>query len=193
MKHFFLNLGLSWTLSKILPYIIWTVVGVVLWLFVSRRLEGKWMKLLSLLILPVPFLIYFIFSPIYEGDFSNTSRERGLLISRELEQGELTLLAMPGCPYCYDAIDVLKVMKERTASSSIRFRVVTKDATAMDWYKEKVNGAFPVEMVTSDSVAQLARGYFPTYVYTTSKGHRVWSSDQFGVGALDWLEEQLKK
>lgn len=193
MEHFLLNLGLSWTLSKILPYVIWTIAGFVLWWMVSKRLKNKWMKLLSLLMIPVPFMVYFIFSPIYEGDFSNESRERGLLVSNELEEGELTLLAMPGCPYCYDAIDVLKVMKERTGSDLIRFRVATNDSTTMDWYKEKVDGAFPVEMVASDSVAQLARGYFPTYVYTSAKGHRIWSSDQFGVGALDWLEEQLTK
>ena len=74
MENFFVNLGLSYTWSKALPYLLMVVIGLLIGIYLFKRSKTKLTKLLSLVVIAVPFGIYFIFNPIYQGDFSNNSR-----------------------------------------------------------------------------------------------------------------------
>ena len=71
MEDFLLNLGFSWTLSKVLSYILFLIVGIILFLMFRKRVRSRVGKMLLSLIIVVPFAIYFAINPIYEGDFSN--------------------------------------------------------------------------------------------------------------------------
>ena len=88
METYFLDSGLSWTMSKVLPYLIMILVGIVLWIIAKKILKSinkylRWMLLLVIFVLP--FLIYFMISPIYEGDFTNDSIE----VEQSAENAEL--------------------------------------------------------------------------------------------------------
>ena len=78
MESFLLNLGLSFTISKLISYLLFVVIGILLaFLFFKKSKNeriGKIPKLIiSLVLFVAPFLIYFAIHPIYEGDFSNNS------------------------------------------------------------------------------------------------------------------------
>lgn len=153
----------------------------------------KWLRILLLLIIPIPFGIYFIINPIYEGDFSNNSRsEKGNY--SELKSDRLTVLTIPGCPYCYESIADLKRIKERTGVDSIDFLVVTGESSNLDWYKEEANDQLNIQMISSESeLVALARGTFPTFVYTDGEEVTIWDNSGFGVIAKDWIEEKVTK
>ncbi len=190
MEEFLLNLGLSWTLSKLLPYILFLLIGVA-FSFYLKKLH----KAIRIALFPLPFLIYFAFSPIYQGDFSNSPNHFDVENLTFLKQDELSVIAIPGCPYCYALIDDLKLIRKRTESKKITFWVITTEQDHLDWYNEKVNGAFEVKSIspTIEGIAKISGGNFPTIIYRSVDELTVWSNDSFGVKAKDWVETELKK
>ena len=74
MASFFLNLGLSYTWSKALPYFILIALGIILGVMLFKRSKSLGMKIASLVAIVIPFIVYFAINPIYQGDFSNDSR-----------------------------------------------------------------------------------------------------------------------
>lgn len=193
MEHFFLSIGISWTLSKVLPFVLFLVIGFLLFIYIKRR-SFKFAKFIAIILIPVPVLIYFVLNPIYEGDFSNNSTKVSNKEITELNEG-LTVLAIPGCPFCYESIEVLSEIKSRTETNDIRFMVISSDSTSTDWYNEKSNGRIPVGLINIESdVKTLTNGHFPTYVYYDGEGKfTVWSNANFGVLAKDEVEELLSE
>jgi hypothetical protein len=186
---------MSWTLEKALPYLILIVLGVVLYILIRKLLKRsrKALRILAILVIPLPFFIYFVFSPIYEGDFSNNYRsEKGVF--SELNSGRLTVLTIPGCPYCYESIEDLKRIKERTGVDTIDFFVVTTNTENLDWYREEAKGQLNIQMLSPESeLVTLAMGTFPTFLFAESDNVSVWDNSGFGVRAKDWIEDRIEK
>lgn len=186
---------MSWTLEKALPYLILIAIGVILYVFIRRLLKRrrKALRILSILVIPLPFFIYFVFSPIYEGDFSNNYRlEKGVF--SELNSGRLTVLTIPGCPYCYESIEDLKRIKERTGVDTIDFFVVTTQSENLDWYREEAKGQLNIQKLSPESeLVALAMGTFPTFLFAEDDNVSVWDNSGFGVRAKDWIEDKIKK
>jgi len=186
---------MSWTLEKALPYLLLIILGVILYVVLRKLLSRsrKGLRILTTLIIPLPFFVYFVFSPIYEGDFSNNFRsEKGVF--SDLKPGRLTVLTIPGCPYCYESIADLKKIKERTGVDTIDFLVVTSDAENLEWYMEEANEALNIQMLSPESeLVSLALGTFPTFVYAEGENVSVWDNSGFGVRAKDWIEDRISK
>lgn len=198
-EDFFLDLGLSWTISKILPYLIMVILGVISILITKRALRklSFVIRILSKAILLVfPFGIYFLFAPIYQGDFSNDSIE----VSKDAKYSELTgkklvVVSMPGCPYCYQSIDRMKKLKERVPEAIIEYLVcLTTDSTTTEWYQEKGGTDIAVRLAfNSEAMTELANGMFPAFILVNAdKPLKIWSNDSFGVAAMDEVELFLK-
>ncbi len=190
MDSLFLNFGLSWTWSKILPYLFFILLGVFIFRFVRRRFEKKIYQILSSLLIPIPFLLYFMIYPIYEGDFSN-HWESHKFIQGSIEPKRLTVIAIPGCPFCYQSIDDLIRMKERTGVETIDFIVLTDDPQYLDWYKEEAGGELNIISSSHSYLPELANQQYPAFAYGDGETVKVWSNDSFGVTAKDHLEDIL--
>jgi hypothetical protein len=194
IERFLLDSGLSWTMSKLLPYILMVFIGLLL-VFILKRFVAK-MKLpvrllIKLTVLILPFVLYFAVAPIYQGDFSNNSVE----ISKDDAYKELTgkrlvVLTIPGCPYCFEALGRMKKLKERVPAIEIDYIVCHTDPETMDWYKQEAGDAVNVKMAENiKSMSELAFGVFPTFVLVDGdKTLRTWSNDNFGVSAMDEIE-----
>jgi thiol-disulfide isomerase/thioredoxin len=194
IERFLLDSGLSWTMSKLLPYILMVFIGLLL-VFILKRFVAK-MKLpvrllIKLTVLILPFVLYFAVAPIYQGDFSNNSVE----ISKDDAYKELTgkrlvVLTIPGCPYCLEALGRMKKLKERVPAIEIDYIVCHTDPETMDWYKQEAGDAVNVKMAENiKSMSELAFGVFPTFVLVDGdKTLRTWSNDNFGVSAMDEIE-----
>ena len=110
----------------------------------------------------------------------------------ELANNELTVLAIAGCPYCYESIDDLKLISERVGKGNIKFVVFTGDSTNIAWYKDKALGKIKVVQADESSpLFGLAKGRFPTFVFKGGDEIRVWNNSGFGVRAKDWIEGQI--
>jgi len=181
-------------MSKVLPYLIMVLVGIVLWVIAKKVLKSinkflRWGLLLLAFI--IPFGIYFSISPIYEGDFSNNSIE----VSRsdanaELNGKKLVVITIPGCPFCLEAIDQLLVMKGRVPKIEIEYIVCGSDSTSLDWYKEKAGSEISVKLAANkEEMAKIAQHAFPTFVLVDNNHPlKTWPNDSFGVFAKDEIE-----
>jgi len=194
MESYFLNAGLSWTMSKVLPYFIMILVGIVLWIIAKKLLKSlnkflRWALLLVIFLMP--FGIYFSISPIYEGDFNNNAIEvMRSDANAELTGKKLVVITIPGCPFCLQAIDQLLVMKKRVPNIEIEYIVCSSDSTTVDWYKEKAGDDITVRLaVNSEEMAKIAQHAFPTFVLVDNNHPiKTWSNDSFGVFARDEIE-----
>lgn len=189
MEKFFLDLGLSFTMSKLLPYILMTLIGLVLSIIVFKKAKTKLTKIIAIILFFAPFGIYFSVNPIYSGDFSNNSRMVSMTTeTSELNARKLVLIAMPGCPFCMMAINTLKQLKEKNPAMDIEFIVTSTDPETLAPYQEEINGAFPCK--TSENpiaMADLAERRFPVFVLVdpTKKEFEIWNNNSFGVRAMD--------
>lgn len=200
METFFLNLGLSYTWSKALPFIIFILLGIFVGLFLFKRSKSVVMKIVSIITIFIPFGIYFAINPIYEGDFSNTARivERTADMS-ELNGTKLVVISLPGCRYCKESIPFLKEVKERHKNIEVEYVVTSSDSSTMEFYLETSKGVFPVRLAENveamSKVATSPDGYasFPTFVLVKdNKPLQTWNNNTFGISALDKVVGSFK-
>ena len=195
MEHFFLEIGLSWTLSKIIPYTLALILGLVIFYIVRKKSRKKVIRNLSFAIIPIPIVIYFLVNPIYEGDFANSFKAvQKTEKYKELEVGHLTIITIPGCPYCEESLDNLIIMSERIESNvKLDFIVCSDDSSTMNYYKEKSGEKINISLAQDpNALSVLAEGSFPCFAFLMKSGEiRLWSNDGFGVRAKDWIESRL--
>ncbi len=197
-----LNSGFSWTNSKVIPYASMILIGIISIVLLKRilKLKSKWIKFaLQTVFFVLPFVLYFMIAPIYEGDFSNNSVQ--VMKSNSMEEltgKKLYVLSIPNCPYCYEAIGRMKVLKERVPSAKIEYVVCSSDsinaASYLEWYSSEAGELINVRLANNvEEMAKLADHAFPTFVLVDgNKPLKKWNNDSFGVVAMDEVEELLK-
>jgi hypothetical protein len=177
-----------WTLSRTLPYILSIFGGVFLfWIF--SKTKGK-IRVIRYIIWIVPFMIYFIVNPIYQGDFSNEYRTiQTKSLPSKTVKNELIVITIPGCPFCFGSIESLKILKKRNPSLKINYIVCSSDSLSTLEYEKAGRGSFPINYSTTpEKWAKIAQGKFPSFLLVGENQTKVWSNDGFGVRAKDEIE-----
>lgn len=191
MEDFLLNLSLSWTSAKLIPYLIFLITGIVCFLLIRKRMKSKALKWVSSFILFLPIGIYFFLNPIYEGDFANDYTTQTATVN--LQKGQLTVITIPGCPFCMEAMDLVNEMSARTNNAQINVKVLTTDSSSLTPYRNKSKGALTVEQVfEAEPFLELTKARFPTFVFKKGDEVRVWNNDGFGSRAKDWVEGEVE-
>lgn len=189
-----LELGFSWFLAKIVPYLLSILLGFILFFALNKSLRGKKSKwLVRVPMLFAPFIFYFVFYPIYEGDFSNSSKT----VVTSMEFGnvkKLTVVAIPNCPYCFESIDKLKLICLRNPSAKIQFLVCTENENDLVRYKQQAQKLFEIKKYPNyDKLAKLVGNKFPSFLLTGANSQiKIWNNSDFGVTAIDEVEEFLR-
>lgn len=197
IEQSFLDSGFSFTASKLLPYVITLMIGLIIVFLLRRRLNFKFRIvriLVKLVIVAIPFIVYFAFNPIYEGDFSNNSelvqKTSGL---DELNKKTLYVISIPGCPFCKDALTDMIVLKNRNPSINIEFLVCSNEEKSLEFYKE-VNSGNKINITLAknpDALLYLAQHQFPAFAIVENNKVKRWSNQNFGVRAMDEVESVL--
>lgn len=198
IENSFLESGFSFTMAKIIPYLVVILIGICVVFLFRKKLKFKkriLTILVRLVVLVIPFAVYFGFYPIYEGDFSNSARK----VSRTAKNAELLdeklyVLSIPGCPYCAQAMSRMLQLKERNPSLQIEYIVVSSDSTSTKDYKTMGKGEIEVSLAQNmEEMSKIALGGYPSFVLS-EKGNSLsaWSNDGFGVRALDQVELSAK-
>lgn len=200
------NMGLSWTLSKILPYLTLLVVGLLIGRWFKRRIIFKVARMKKIVfwsVIFVPFIVGFVVNPIYQDDFSGGTELTDPKKLAEFRNADLVVIAMPGCPYCFESISAkLKPLKKRNPDMRIKFVVCPMDKSELktsaylDPYRKEGGTAIKVSKTVKnrDALVEIAEGRFPTFVMVKdNRPAYKWGNDQFGVRALDKLESETKK
>ncbi len=194
MENYLLDSGFSHVWSKLIPYLLTVIFGLILAIIVYRRFKGnkKLAIVLSLFFLIVPFIGYFAVNPIYEGDFGINGKAISIrnAQTKKLKNGIL-VLAIPGCPYCMQSISTLKVMKNRKPEMNIDFSIIgTTDSSAVEPYSKEINGQFDVKLIENESVyTSITGSSFPTFILIENgMAIHSWTNNEFGAGAKDKIE-----
>ena len=174
------------------------ILGIILIVLLRKKFAKqrllKWAFRLTLLV--VPFTLYFIYAPIYQGDFSNNVVEVERIDSyAELTGEKLVVISMPNCPFCYLTIDRVLKLKERVPEAEIEYVVCSSilDQGYIDWFQEKGGDKITVRFADSSAaLTHLAEGAFPTFILVDgNKPLKKWSNDGFGAAAMDEVELSL--
>ncbi len=203
IEVFFLSNNFSWVAAKLGPYVYFLVLGLLFSLLVVWKLKFKGhVRILFLISLPlVMFSLYFSFYPIFQGDFSNEKkvfkRNESMI---ELKENRLIILSLPGCPYCLESMERMRIVKQRHPEITIEYKVCHGDSSAIRWfqnlYGERYKGKNDFDYSLASDVkmtSKLAAGLYPTYILTNKSSLKVWSVEQFGMSAIDEVEEVLSK
>lgn len=195
MENLFISLGLSYTSAKLIPYIIFSLLGIVIGIILIRKFKGKiLLTLLAVLGMFVPFIIYFFINPIYQGDFSNDYRSIAYVSSNDELKGEkLVIISLPGCDFCKATVPLMKKVVEQHPELKVEYLLASSDERNLAFFTDEIQGAFPIRLSEAPSqIAKIANGRFPTFVLVDDdEALKVWSNDQFGVRALDEVIDQL--
>ena len=190
------SLGLSWTLSAIIPYILELIAAILLGLQFSQLLRDRSRTVQRMTLMSSVFVaggIAFLFNPVYEGDFSNTYQEVVANVNGDpaIEKG-LTMLALPGCPYCYERIGTLNFLRDRNPDLLISVILVQEDSMTMENYKSRLLQNIEVRYTEHGSfLAKIVGGSFPAFFYRDEQGQtRFWRQAGLGTTALDWIEKR---
>ena len=190
-----INTGFSWTFSKIFPYALLILFGIILCIESRKGIVRRWVKnSIGILSFVAPFGLGFIFNPIYEGDFS----KQGTSIVKnaspaDFKKDGLMVITIPNCPFCFGSIQKLKLIKRRQPALEIDFVVCANNKEYLQKYKKEINGSFPIRIAdNADSLVFTANFRFPAFVLVKNKKpNYVWSNDQFGVRAIDEMEKTV--
>ncbi|WP_300666768.1 hypothetical protein [Fluviicola sp.] len=194
-----LESGFSWTMSKMLPYLILGFGGILLAYAFAKgfKIKSKIVKVVVVLVLLAsPFALGFAFHPIYQGDFSSEGADlaKEKIIVKTDPKYDLLVITIPGCPFCLQSIEHLKLIKKHSPDLKILFSVCSPNKKDLDLYRGLIADDFDIALAKDiDASVDLAEGHFPTFVQL-KKGIPAykWSNDQFGVGAIDKLLGELK-
>lgn len=182
--------GSTWTRSQLVPYLLCWVSALNVIVFGISAFKKKVVgALVGATLASVIIGIDFRQHVIYQGDFSNNSVE----IQSDYHQfkkGTLSVITIPGCPFCHASIEMLKILKERQPQLDIHFLVCSSDSLALEEYVEPIQGKFDLELFEDlKEIPKIGINGFPSFVYTDTNGKKLlWSNDGFGARARDFVE-----
>jgi hypothetical protein len=187
-ETFLLDIGFSWTWSRLFPYLFFPLLGLLIWAAFRKRMKRRWVRFtLLVLLIALPFALYFILRPIYEGDFANQSEKVAMSPEfKSIGENRLVVITIPGCPFCLESIERMKVFQAYNPNVKIEYRVCSSRPSDITAYRKAAGNAFPV-LPAEDihQLAEVAGEAFPAFVLTDGVTAKKWSNDHFGVSALD--------
>ena len=195
VEYFLLDIGTSWTFSKLIPYFIFLIIGgLVCYFLKNKRIKINWLnQLKNVVIVFIPVSIYFAFYPIYEGDIFNLGIKAKSTIELNSEK-TLSIVVLPDCPFCLETIPLVKKLKARNPKIKIEYIIASRPNEIPHGIADKIpkNCNFRLES-DLQKLGQITHGAFPTYITSNNKSIvRLWRSEHFGTKALDEIETFFK-
>jgi hypothetical protein len=185
--------NLSWTFAFLMPYLLTVVFIVFFAMGLSQLIKVKrvYKKLIFIGVLLALFGVGFAVHPIYQGDLSNNAEEIPLYSNDDLLPTGLSMVALPGCQFCYGQIPTLKKLRARNPNMNMAILFVLPDSLSMDDYQTQLGESIDViSTQTPQLISELVGGKYPTYVYLKPSDQKFykWSMDGLGAVGLDFLE-----
>lgn len=163
------------------------LLGFILVYTFHSRMQQKVKKWILMSILGVlPFVVYFSIYPIYQGDFSNKHFQPEQLepFPRKLT---LSVVVLPGCPYCHETISFMNDLISREPKLHIRYVVVSESMAPLSLFSSKLDKRISVIRVKNlKNWIIMSKGGFPCMMMSEhGKLIYAWENDFFGVRAID--------
>ena len=180
--------GLSFTVSKFLPYFFAVFLGFFFSKLLYRHISASIIIriLFITLITVLPFGIYFAIHPIFEGDISN----EGINIKNNLDlpkNKDLLIIAFADCPYCIQSQNTIKIIHQKNKKIKAEYLIVNGTNQDSVRYARMLNGfASCRNLKNSIPLLQSIQGSFPSFILVQNgRLKKVWSNNTFSVRAWD--------
>ncbi len=163
------------------------LLGYILIYTFHSRIQHKVKKWVLMSILGIlPFTVYFSMYPIYQGDFSNKHFTQKKL-ERFPHKLTLSIVVLPGCPYCYETISLMNEIISREPKLNIRYIVVSDSTVPLSFFSSKLDKRISVIRAKNQkNWIIMAQGGFPCMIMSEyDKIIYAWENDFFGVRAID--------
>jgi hypothetical protein len=190
LEIFLSDLGFSFTLARMLPYLAMVGIGGVLAGLILKysKMNGWKLWTVVLLVLVHPFTIYFALFPIYQGDLMDLSYTQSSKVIFP-ESKTLIVVALPGCQYCVESTQQMKYIRKHT-DIQMAYWVISNDQSDLKFFSNRVGRGVLCQFATDiPGVMRLTQGSFPTYLLVENgKLIKAWHNDTFGVRAIADLD-----
>lgn len=190
IEYFLVELGLSWTFSKFLPYLSTLLLGALLLLFTARIAVPKWVRFILMFVtFFLPFGIYFFIYPVYQPDITNEAYRPKVVPSKLPKNKTLVVVVLPGCPFCMQTTKMMRTLANQNKELDIVYYLVSEDPIAQKQLKKRLGQKIEVSYNPNATLWMLAaEGVFPSFILIDkNKAARAWHNTTFGVRALDEL------
>ena len=186
-----LSLGSTWQMARLLPFLLILCFSLVTTIvFRSRIKKIKYYWLCNAMILILPAVTYFGFSPIFQSDLYDLSREIEIKEYSIESKKSLTIYALPNCPYCVESIEIINHFHRRNPKIGIEY-VIVSNAEGGEIAKQLPGFVKLSYDNGSKDIERITQGSYPTFVfYDGSKDLKLWDNNSFGTKALDLIENK---
>lgn len=195
-ESIFLNLGCTWVISKLLPFFFVTVFGACCWFFVRKKIPLLRLKMVFLVAsIAIPFFAYFLFSPIYEDDFNGKYLLQPIPKElKEMKVNELTILALPECPFCFQSMEIANTLVGRNPQLKITYVVLSHEPNGAEKLRALANPQIKFKLgIHLSELETTAAGQFPAFLMRKGNRLAVWDFNQIGPYSLDQIEHEFIK
>jgi len=195
-----IQVKLSFTISMIIPYVIeFFFIASITFQLYNKLLSEKNMlirRLVGLTVLLGGCGIAFAAHPIYDGDFNHTYREITLKGNSESTfKPGLTMVVLPGCPFCYERLEEMKMIQNIHPDLPIYVLVIQQDTISRNDYQEVAGEGIEVDFFPNALIPTLQIQGYPSMYYMQKNGEQPiinWSNQGFGSAAWDYVLKQNK-
>ena len=195
LEEMLLNIGCSWQISMLLPFVIVLVLGIFIGLLILKRMKSKVLRSSLSFVIGIAFsVVYFAFYPIYISDLENEFRIENHISKNEQNEAFLEVFVLPDCPHCIYSTDLVKKLALRNTDAQIVYKIVSNDAYGGGIEEKlKMEGLKYTFSPYDLDVKNLAKGSFPSFVFHEKGANevQVWNNNTFGSKALDYIEGKL--
>ena len=188
MEELLNYLGVSFTISKFLPYLLTILIGIVSSILIHKHISAsKYIRIIVIiLITALPFGIYFSIYPIFEGDINS----EGVIIRKNLDlpkNKDLLIIALADCPFCIQSQNTIKIIHQKNKKIKAEYLIVNGTKQDSIRYARMLNGFASCRTIkNSNPLLQSIQGSFPSFILVRKgKLNKVWSNNTFGVRAWD--------
>ena len=188
MEELLNYLGVSFTISKFLPYLLTILIGIVSSILIHKHISAsKFIRIIVIiLITALPFGIYFSIYPIFEGDINS----EGVIIRKNLDlpkNKDLLIIALADCPFCIQSQNTIKIIHQKNKKIKAEYLIVNGTKQDSIRYARMLNGFASCRNIkNSIPLLRSIQGSFPSFILVRKgKLNKVWSNNTFGVRAWD--------
>lgn len=178
------------------PYVYAVLIGLILGWMILRVYSPRnfFLKcVVVLMVVSLPFGLYFSLNPIFQNDLNTSSHVVKVdCLESNLVGDGLLMIGIPGCPYCKEALIRLLEVKEECPELHVKMFIIGTDTN--NEYQKLANRKIEVLYGSGSELREgLQLKKYPTFALVRNGViQKYWTNDQFGVFALNEACEALK-
>jgi len=177
----------NWKMVSIFSRLIIGSLFAIAFLLLFYWKKIKWIKFLSLLMFPIPFII----NPVFPNDYKDNKidiKENPIFNSNFISNDKIQIYASSKCLHCKEAIKKLQVAKELSVDFP-EIIIISYNSKLSGFLKEN-EIEIPLDTISTRLFIEITGGVFPIFeLIKNEKVIKKWNNTDFNYAVLDNLSK----